>query len=90
MFHDAVGRGLYYLVVTAGKKLYEAKKYAAAAAYLRSAADRGHAAAQTYLATCYFNGWGVETDRGTAAKYFRMAAAQGDPAAKNALRALGL
>jgi TPR repeat protein len=53
-----------------------------AVALFRRAADRGFAAAETLLATCYCTGQGVEPDFAQAAEWGRKAADQGDATAQ--------
>ena len=48
-----------------------------AAAWSRKAADRGHPAAQCYLASCYLRGKGLEQNDTLAAEWGRKAADQG-------------
>jgi uncharacterized protein len=49
------------------------------------AADQGFASAQFYLGCCYLNGEGVEVDLQKAVIFFRMAADQDHPGARNYL-----
>ena len=60
-----------------GKNLFTDGKYADAVKCLRLAAEQGHAGAQNYLGTCYFNGEGVEKNVAEAVKWYRLAAEQG-------------
>ena len=53
------------------------------------AANQGDAAAQYNLGVCYYNGEGVTQNKAEAARLFKLAAAQGDENAKNALKKLG-
>ncbi len=54
----------------------------------RQAAEQGYAPAQTELAQCYLNGRGVEPDRESALKWYRLAAAQGHSSALSMLNEL--
>ncbi len=58
------------------------------AAYFRSRADEGDAAAQYNLGEAYLIGRGVPQDRAQAAEWFAKAAAQGHAGARAALDAL--
>ena len=62
--------------------------YAEAARWYRTAADQGNAAAQTNLATLYYEGKGVAVDYAEAAKWYRRAADQGDALGQYNLGAL--
>ena len=53
------------------------------------AANQGYATAQCNLGVCYYNGEGVTQNKAEAARLFKLAAAQGDENAKNALKKLG-
>jgi TPR repeat protein len=61
---------------------------ARAAQLLQSAADAGHPAAMTALASLYESGRGVGVDLATALTLYRRALAAGDPEAEPALRRL--
>ena len=61
-----------------------------AAVWYQRAAEQGYAPAQTNLGWLYFNGYdGVAPNRAVAIHWFNEAAAQGNQAAANNLRALG-
>jgi len=53
--------------------------------FLISMADQGHASAQHSLGVCYQKGYGVPQDRTEAARWYRLAAAQGRATAKKVL-----
>ena len=53
-------------------------------------AEQGNEQGQYELGKCYEEGFGVEKDMAEAVKWYRKAAAQGEPNAKAALKNLGL
>jgi TPR repeat protein len=66
----------------AGERAFERQDYARAAAIFSREAERGQAAAQTYLGSMYASGRGVPQDDVAAAQWLRRAADQGYPAAQ--------
>jgi hypothetical protein len=60
-----------------GKKLYDAKDYAAAVPKLRTAAEKGHKKAQYRLGRCYAKGHGISEDDQVAVQWYAKSAAQG-------------
>lgn len=64
-----------------GLSFYYKCNYSEAMAWLRKAADQGHAAAQNLLGVCYLDGYAVPVDRSEAAKWFLKSAEQGEAAA---------
>ena len=56
---------------------------ALAASYFHAAAERGHLAAQKYIAFMYLSGFGVPKNEQDGLRYVEMAAAQGDVDASN-------
>jgi len=60
---------------------YEREDYATAVRLLRPLAERGDAAAQFQLGVMYDNGIGVRQNHAEAAKWYRLAAEQGNVAA---------
>lgn len=67
---------------------FDARRHRRAAPWLRRAARTGHPAAQTLLAVCYQDGYGVPARLDSARVWLRRAAAQGDATAAHQLRAL--
>lgn len=63
---------------------YDIYRKQAASCY-KAAAEQGHAGAQTNLALCYLNGYGVERDSKKAAHWFLEAAKEGSHHAQMAL-----
>lgn len=63
---------------SAGIVAYSNKDYAVAVQHLRTAAEAGHARAQYFLGTAYYNGDGVVRDHVQAARWFAKAADLGD------------
>jgi uncharacterized protein len=68
-----------------GWNAYLAGNYARAYSELKPLSDRGHPAAQYYLATLYAHGKGVERDEATALELYRKAAERGHGGAQFAL-----
>jgi TPR repeat protein/transglutaminase-like putative cysteine protease len=62
----------------AGVKAVEQKNYGLALVSLKPLADTGHPRAQSYLGYMYENGFGVAIDLSEAARWYRLAAEQGD------------
>jgi len=60
-----------------GKKLYDAKNYAAAFPKLKAAAEKGHKKAQYRLGRCYDKGNGVKEDDNQAFIWYMKSAQQG-------------
>ena len=56
---------------------------------MRKAAEEGDPQAQCYLGVCFQNGQGVQQDYHEAVKWFRKAADQNDPAAKDDIVVIG-
>ena len=71
-----------------GDELYDKEEYEEAFAHIKFAADNGHIKAQNLLGLCYDYGRGVPQDIVEAARLYKLAAAQGDEDAKNALKRL--
>jgi TPR repeat protein len=67
-----------------------ARNEAKAVDWWLKAADQGHAGAMVKLGEAYLEGSGLQPDRGEAARWLRLAAAQGDEDAKTILVAQGL
>jgi TPR repeat protein len=65
-----------------GERAYARADYTRAAAIFSREAERGQAAAQTYLGYMYAQGRGVPQDEAKAAQWLRRAADQGYPAAQ--------
>ena len=63
--------------------------YKTALKYCIPAAKRGHVKSMDIVGECYRNGYEVEQSYSEAVKWFRKAAEQGDPDAKEALKRLG-
>ena len=59
-----------------GKKLYDAKNYAAAIQKLKPAAEKGHKKAQYRLGRCYDKGNGVEENDNLAFQWYQKSALQ--------------
>jgi TPR repeat protein len=66
----------------AGERALARQDYSRAAAIFSREAERGQAAAQTYLGSMYASGRGVPQDDFAAAQWLRRAADQGYPAAQ--------
>lgn len=62
---------------SAGKKLYDQKKYELAIKKLLPAAEKGHKKAQYRVGRCYDKGHGVEEDNTKAFLWYAKGAAQG-------------
>jgi hypothetical protein len=60
-----------------GKKLYDAKNYAAAFPKLKAAAEKGHKKAQYRLGRCYDKGRGTDENDQLAFQWYGKSAAQG-------------
>ena len=69
-----------------GLKAYETKDYRRALALLKPLAEKGHASAQYYLGWMYERGLGSATDHREAARWYRLAAEQGDTSSQVQLR----
>lgn len=78
-FSNDLNAGMYYLLM---------ENYLPAILYLKDAAKENSRTAQYLLGDCYENGTGVEQDYKQAAYWYRKAAKQGDPDAKEALERL--
>jgi TPR repeat protein len=73
-----------------GLKHYNGPAYAALARHLTPQAEAGNAAAQLTLAVMHESGWGVPRNAGLAARYYRLAAAQGLAEARAAVERLAM
>lgn len=67
---------------TEGKKLYDAKNYAAAFPKLKAAAEKGHKKAQYRLGRCYDKGYGTAENDQLAVQWYEKAAKQGNAKAQ--------
>lgn len=82
------GEGFLGILLAGGVKGSRIKPdYVRAAQWLRKAAEKGLAEAQTMLGRLYVDGHGVPKDGNEAAKWFRLAAEQGDAEGQSFLAA---
>ena len=65
-------------LINKGIEAYKSGDYALAAVCFQSVADQGNSVAQSCLGALYYNGLGVEQSYEKAAKYYRLAADQGE------------